>query len=217
MIAGRPFATNFLTLPDRKEFAAYYAVTKMPIAFDTIQAKLDNYDFATLSELECFFKRLVKNAKDYNERESIIHRDAERIRKAVVKFMNENNPEYKTNPGMKLEPTPIGPTEPGAHKLVVPKPAEPAPVPVPVPTLQDDSDADAEGEPEDLDEAIKTEPQPIVKRRGRPPKNPGAPRKSTTPAVSDSQYAGVSFTGLTFQQAQEKILADVLSHKEDPS
>ncbi|QSZ29692.1 hypothetical protein DSL72_004209 [Monilinia vaccinii-corymbosi] len=210
---GRPFATNFLTLPDRKEFAAYYAVTKMPIAFDTIQEKLDNYEFATLSELESFFKRLVKNAKDYNERDSIIHRDAERIRKAVVKFMTDNNPEYKTNPGLKLEPTPIWPAEPVEPKSVEPKPAESAPVPTP----QDDSDVDAEGEPEDFGEEVKNEPQPIVKRRGRPPKNPGAPRKSTTPAVSDSQYAGVSFAGLTFQQAQEKIIADVLSHKEDPS
>ncbi|KAB8305050.1 hypothetical protein EYC80_004353 [Monilinia laxa] len=209
---GRPFATNFLTLPDRKEFAAYYAVTKMPIAFDTIQEKLDNHDFATLSELECFFKRLVKNAKDYNERESIIHRDAERIRKAVVKFMTDNNPEYKTNPGMKLEPTPIPPVESIEYK-VDPKPAAPAPVH----TAQDDSDADAEGEPEYFEEETKTEPQPIVKRRGRPPKNPGAPRKSTTPAVSDSHYASVSFTGLTFQQAQEKVIADVLSHKVDPS
>ncbi|ESZ99018.1 hypothetical protein SBOR_0552 [Sclerotinia borealis F-4128] len=212
---GRPFATNFLTLPDRKEFAAYYAVTKMPVAFDTVQEKLDNRDFATLSELESFFKRLVKNAKDYNERESIIHRDAERIRKAVVKFMTDNNPEYKTNPGLKLEPTPIGPIGLVESRPVVPRPAEPAPVA----TEQDDSDADAEGEPEDLEEQqqIKIEPQPIVKRRGRPPKNPGAPRKSTTPAVSDSHYAGVSFSGLTFQQAQEKILADVLSHKEDPA
>ncbi|KAG4034756.1 hypothetical protein MFRU_002g01080 [Monilinia fructicola] len=210
---GRPFATNFLTLPDRKEFAAYYAVTKMPIAFDTIQEKLDNRDFATLSELECFFKRLVKNAKDYNERESIIHRDAERIRKAVVKFMNDNNPEYKTNPGMRLEPTPIPPVESIEYKPVDPRPAEPAPVHA----AQDDSDADAEGEPEYFEEEIKTEPQPIIKRRGRPPKNLGAPRKSTTPAVSDSQYAGVSFTGLTFQQAQEKVIADVLSYKVHPS
>lgn len=188
----------------------------MPIAFDTIQQKLDNHDFATLSELECFFKRLVKNAKDYNERESIIHRDAERIRKAVVKFMTDNNPEYKTNPGLKLEPTPIGPIESVESKPVVPKPIEPAPVP----TEEEDSDVDAEGEPEYLEEEIeeiKTEPQPVVKRRGRPPKNPLAPRKSTTPALSDAQYTGISFAGLTFQQAQEKILADVLSHKEDPS
>ncbi|KAF7902249.1 hypothetical protein EAF00_002152 [Botryotinia globosa] len=220
---GRPFATNFLTLPDRKEFAAYYAVTKMPIAFDTVQEKLDNFAFATLSELESFFKRLVKNAKDYNERESIIHRDAERIRKAVVKFMTDNNPEYKTNPGMKLEPTPIEVLEPIEYnpgsKPAGSIPAHPKHVePTPVPIVQDDSDIDAEGEPEDFEaEEIKIEPQPVIKRRGRPPKNPLAPRKSTTPAVSDSQYAGISFAGLSFQQAQEKILADVLSHKEDPS
>lgn len=187
----------------------------MPIAFDTIQQKLENGDFSTLTELESFFKRLVKNAKDYNERESIIHRDAERIRKAVVKFMNEKNPEYKTNPGMKLEPTPIGPVE-----LVVYKPAEAKPVePVSVPTEQDDSDADAEGEPEDLEggEEFKTEPHPLLKRKGRHHKNPWAPRKSTTPALSDSQYAAISFAGLTFQQAQEKVIADILSHKEEPS
>lgn len=55
-------------------------------------------------------------------------------------------------------------------------------------------------------------------RGGRQTKEPKAPgsRKSGTPAASGLQYDGVSFAGLTFQQAQEKIVEDMIHYKEDP-
>ena len=137
-----------------------------------------------------YFKRMVSNAKEYNQRGSEIYDDAERLRKALSNFMTKTNPAYKNVPGYTAVPTPI--------------PAEgedPA------------SDEDAEGEP---DSEAETMPS---KRRGRPPKNSQArsstPRHSSTPAVQDSQYAGVGFAGLTFQQAQEKIVSDMIRHKED--
>ncbi|PQE22754.1 bromodomain containing protein [Rutstroemia sp. NJR-2017a BVV2] len=142
---GRLFANTFATLPGRHELPGYYEMTRMPIALDTIEAKLNNYDFSTLSELECYFKRFIKNNKDYHDRDAPIHRDAERVRKALVAYMTKTNPEYKRTPGLKLEPTPF------------PK--------------EDDG---------------------------------------------NSQYAGVSYSSLNFQQAQEKVVADVLSYKENP-
>ena len=188
--SGRPVATNFLTLPSKRQLPDYYDVIKMPIAIDTIEAKLVRKEFPNLSALESYFKRMVSNAKEYNQRGSEIYDDAERLRKALSNFMTKTNPAYKNVPGYTAVPTPI--------------PAEgedPA------------SDEDAEGEP---DSEAETMPS---KRRGRPPKNSQArsstPRHSSTPAVQDSQYAGVGFAGLTFQQAQEKIVSDMIRHKED--
>ena len=84
----------------------------MPIAIDMIEVKLNNREFPTLTSLESYWKRLVQNAKDYNERESLIHKDAERIRKIVTGFMLKNNPAYK-DPKYQSYPTPI-PADVGA-------------------------------------------------------------------------------------------------------
>jgi hypothetical protein len=160
----------------------------MPIALDTIEAKLESRDFPTLTTLESYFKRMVQNAKDYNTKGSVIYEDAERIRKAVSNYMVKVNPAYKT-PGYVAFPTPL-------------------------PEEGDDvSDEDAEGEPESEEETL-----PTSKRRGRAAKNGQAntPRLSETPARSISNYADVGYEGLTFQQAQEKIVEDLLTQKELP-
>jgi hypothetical protein len=185
---GRIIATNFLTLPNKRHLPDYYKVTKMPIALDTIEAKLMRHEFPTLTALESYFKRMIQNAKEYNEKGSEIYEDAERLRKSLSNFMVKNNPGYKTN-GFKVEAIAIPGEEDGAG-----------------------SDVDAEGEPDPEVEVL-----PVKRKPGRPPKNPQAhaQRMSMTPAVSESQYDGVSFSGLTFQQAQEKIVADMIRHKED--
>jgi hypothetical protein len=161
----------------------------MPIALDTIEGKLNRREFPTLTALESYFKRMISNAKEYNEKGSPIYEDAERIRKALSNFMTKTNPAYKT-PGYVAFPTPL----PGQAD-------------------DDSSDADADGDPESEAEAM-----PVTKKRGRPPKNPQAhaQRSSATPARSESQYAGMSYEGLTFQQAQEKIVEDLLREKESP-
>ena len=165
----------------------------MPIALDTIEAKLVRREFPTMTTLESYFKRLIQNAKEYNEKGSEIYDDAERLRKALSNFMNKNNPGYKLSNGYKVEPVAI-PTElDGAG-----------------------SDVNAEGELDSDDEA-EAEGLHGRRRPGRPLKNSQAhaQRLSMTPAVSESRYDGVSFSGLTFQQAQEKIVADMIRYKED--
>ena len=187
---GRIIATNFLTLPNKRHLPDYYKVIKMPIALDTIETKLLRHEFPTMTALESYFKRLIQNAKEYNEKGSEIYEDAERLRKALSNFMNKNNPGYKLTNGYKVDPVALPGESDGAG-----------------------SDVDAEGEPDPEVEVI-----PVKRKPGRPPKNPQAhaQRMSMTPAVSESQYDGVSFSGLTFQQAQEKIVADMIRHKEDP-
>ena len=126
---------------------------------------------------------MVQNAKEFNEKGSEIHEDAERLRKASSNWMTKNNPAYKIN---------------GYTPKMTPLPGEDL----------EEADSDEEAEPE-----IE-----LPKRKGRPPKNPKAHalRKSATPSLSESQYGGVSFAGLTFQQAQEKIVDDIIHYKEDP-
>lgn len=187
---GRLISTNFLTLPNKRQLPDYYQIIKMPIAFDTIEAKLNRREFPNLTSLESYFKRMIANAKEYNEKGSEIAEDAERFRKALSNFMVRHNPAYKT-PGYVAFPTPIPDT--------------------PTPMEGPDSDMDAEGEPDN-----EVEPQSIAKKpKGRPKSLPGQVRTSSnTPALSEPRYSGINFSGLTFQQAQEKLVDELINVKE---
>lgn len=164
----------------------------MPLAIDTIEAKLRRKEFPNLSALESYFKRMISNAKEYNQRGSEVYEDSERLRKALSNFMTRWNPAYKT-PGYVATPVPI------------PNSLSQADGPA------SDGEADADGEPDP-----DVESQSMAKRKpGRPPKTPQAPQRSSeTPALAEFQYAGMSFEGLTFQQAQEKIIEDMIRKKE---
>ncbi|TAQ87495.1 hypothetical protein B7494_g4197 [Chlorociboria aeruginascens] len=187
--SGRLVATNFLTLPSKRQLPDYYKVTRMPIAIDTIEARLQRQEFPTLTTLESYFKRMISNAKEYNEKGSEIYEDAERLRKALSNFMTKTNPAYRT-PGYVAFPTPL-PVE-GSNS----------------------SDVKAEGKVDnEVDDEI--EAAPAKRRAGRLSKGVSQIH-STTPALSESQHAEVGFTGLTFQQAQEKIISDLIEHKELP-
>lgn len=52
------------------------------------------------------FKALIANAKEFNERSSLIFEDAERIRKAISNFMPRYNPRYKDR-NAKVQQTPL--------------------------------------------------------------------------------------------------------------
>lgn len=164
----------------------------MPIALDTIESKLNRREFPTLTTLESYFKRMVQNAKDYNQKGSLIFEDAERVRKAVSNFMTKTNPAYKT-PGYVAFPTPFPGDTDGA--------------------ADDDDDDDAEGEQDSEEENT-----PTTKRRGRPPKTSQVETRipSVTPAISESKDADAGYEGLTFQQAQEKVVEDLMREKDLP-
>lgn len=83
----------------------------------------------------------------------------------------------------------------------------------------DDEDDDEEEEEEDDD----AEPDPATRRKrrpGRPPKIPASnsrrgSARGPTPGKPDSQYENVPYKGLSFQQAQEKIVEEMLRKKDD--
>jgi hypothetical protein len=208
-----------LTLPDRNVLPDYYDVTEMPIALDTIEEKLKRHEFETLEQLESYFKRMISNAKDYNQRGSEIYDDSERLRKALSNVMVKINPAYQ-KAGYSAYPTPLPSDGRGAPKSAAKAAPKPTPKPTPkaaprvtlkvaapIPTVEED----AEGEPDD------EEPDTPIKRgRGRPPRDSRGPGKSATPVASESRFSGVGFNALNFQTAQEKILDELITRKDNP-
>jgi tRNA(Glu) U13 pseudouridine synthase TruD len=155
-------------------------------------------DFKTVTELESYFKRMIQNARDYNARGSEVFEDAERLRKALSNLMREHNPAYKLIPNYVAIPTPLPGDEDEESNA------------------DEGEEEEEEDDDEDEDEELSNdEPTRAARRKpGRPPKNLQAQRSSATPALSDFQYAGVGFDGLTFQKAQEKIVEDLIREKE---
>jgi hypothetical protein len=193
----------------------------MPISLKVIERKLHNQDFRNLSELESFFKRMVTNAKEFYSKNSEIFEDAERVRKALSNYMTKTNPAYKLISGYSCQATPI-PTdlqpdleEVSARRAVIERPQN------------DDEDAegeedaegdeeDAEGDEDDDDQEEDGNPRKIVLKR----KGPGRPSRADSEQArkldksgrvkADHEYEGVPYKGLSFQQAQEKVVEELI-------
>lgn len=147
---------------------------------------------------------MVSNAKSYNEKSSELFSDAEKIRKLVVSFMTQNNPAYESG---------------NYH-----------PISTPVPEgwqerlrLEELNDLETQGDTHDLDAEGDTDPDEAVG-----PTHPirsafdgvttfgSVPRgESFTPAVQDVEGVGESFEGNSFQQAQEKIITEMINLQND--
>ena len=180
----------------------------LPVALDTIevcgysfrihstqtndtQDKLRNRRYPTLTSLESDFKRLIANAKHYNEKSSEIHNDAEKIRKFITIRMKDINPAYK-DPNYQSFPTPL----PGEEE--------------PVATSSNDEDEGTVHEQEKQKTQLRL-------RLGAPSaaKEEGQRRATSTPAVQSIADAGESFEGNSFQQAQEKMVAEMIDLYDD--
>ncbi|KAI9850245.1 MAG: hypothetical protein M1838_005971 [Thelocarpon superellum] len=232
---GRLVATNFLGLPNKAEFPDYYEAIVMPLALDTIerrgrrnmsaslaritvdersaeQGKLRRKEYPTLTTVESDVKRMVANAKSYNERSSEIFADAERIRKMVSHFMSKNNPAYK-DPNYTAFPTPLPgegdgeatnagtpvPADPPATKTVeeAPKPkVEKEVAPSRGRSLRANSSAQASAPANETNGQAAT---------------PAATTATATPTASDVESV---YRGKSFQFAQEQIITDMINLKD---
>lgn len=175
---------------------------------------------------------MVANAKEYNERDSEIHADAEKIRRHVQTFMTQHNPAY----------------EDSSHQ----------PFPTQIPKSREKEDPEdgleeehAEGIEEEKEIALGTNGGRKSRRSGAQsavkaelvaqadtstssngtatagqakrrltlngPKDVAAPpvAKSPTPKPSAPATVGPSFEGKTFQEVQEIIMEDLLSFTND--
>ncbi|KAH7563807.1 hypothetical protein BM1_00854 [Bipolaris maydis] len=191
---GRPIAVHFLTLPDRDEVPDYYEYTKLPIAIDTIEKKLLNGEYSSLAQVESDCKRLVNNAKAYNDKKSVIYEDAERLRKTASNWMVKHNPAYRDGNYVAVA-TPI----PGEDNST---PSKPSPRVVSTPRV----------------------PQtPITHDTVERPRRAAAIAASSTPAPSKLRQSasaapddndGAEYTGKTFQQAQEQIVREIIEYED---
>lgn len=179
-----------MTLPPRDELPDYYEFTKLPIAIDTIEDKINEGAYSTITEIESDFKRMVQNAKDYNSSHSEIFDDAERIRKLVYNYMKQHNPAYNDDPSYTSFPTPI------------PKAAEKR------------VNGNADGH---VANGRATE-TPARQRKSTAPASVEPPEKKT-PAVADEaggeHESGVNFTKMSFQDAQQAIIDSLLKHTDE--
>lgn len=166
------------------------------------QNKLNNHEYPTVTAVESDLRRMILNAKSFNEKTSQIFSDAEKVRKAVSNFMIENNPAYQS----------------GDYK--------PFPTPVPddwqdrLPKEEVEEEEEEEEDDDELDVDTKEEvDQPTrgmrTRRASSAATGPSNVRASGTPAVQETEGAGQSFDGDTFQKAQEKIIAEMLDLKND--
>lgn len=70
------------------------------------QEKLRTGQYSDLAGVESDLKRMVNNAKTYNEKGSDIYDDAERLRKTASNWMTRFNPAYR-DPKYVAQPTPL--------------------------------------------------------------------------------------------------------------
>jgi cobalamin biosynthesis protein CobT len=195
----------------------------MPVSIRTIEQKLHRREFNNLAEFESWLRRMVKNAKDYYHRNSEVFEDAERVRKAVSNYMTKTNPAYKKIPSYNCQPAPIPadpvPLDEGDHEGDEDATGEEEAEAVPEAAAaakseekeeeEDEDEEDDEEEDEDEDEDgdgnSDAESKP---RRGRP-------ARSSARTKPDHEYEGIPYKGLNFQQAQEKIVEEMI-RKPDP-
>lgn len=195
--SDREIATLFLELPDRDELPDYYEVIKLPVALETIEAKLKRNAYPTISTIESDLKRMVQNAKDYNDPKSEVYEDAERIRKLVFNFMKANNPDYKI-PGYSAVATPLPQTELKA---------------VPNGTHAGSDVAEA------VEARDGAEKRPITLKSSVPPSDRMtslAPSATTgEPDGGETVDEDLDFTGKTFQEAQLAMITYLLNYTDE--
>lgn len=192
------------------------------------QNKLRRNEYATLSQVEGDLKRMVANAKQFNEDTSIVYADAERIRKMVSNFMTKNNPAYKAPGGYVAFPTPI-PGDDKADPVQVqgtPKPSKRDVVQVqdtPKSSKRDVAQAQDTPKPSKRDASEQPrKPTVTLSLKGRKSSVAATAAAGAAPSpgpvedVSDNTPAPTGdFTGKTFQQAQEQIIYEVINHTVD--
>lgn len=175
---------------------------------------------------------MIANAKEYYTRGSQIFDDAERVRKALSNYMTKTNPAY-SNRSYQAVPTPLPPEnaddeddEEGDAEGEEEEEEEEGDEDADGEDAEDaedaegeDEDADGEDEPEEDEQPKSRRKAIILKRRGssrtRRGSNNDNPRtRSPPPSRPDHEYENVPYKGLTFQQAQEKIVEELLRHQE---
>lgn len=129
----------------------------MPVSLRVIERRLHRQEYANLSELESWLKRMVMNAKEYYHKNSTTFEDAERVRKATSNWMVKFNPAYKKIHNYAATAIPIPPDyDVDAELAVEDLPTDVAAADMPHhprpahQSRQEEVEEDAEGEDEEM-------------------------------------------------------------------
>lgn len=193
---GRPISEAFLTLPPRHELPEYYDQIKLPIAIDTIEAKLRRGAYPTVTTVESDVKRMIQNAKDFNMPKSEIYEDAERMRKLAYNFMKVNNPAYRLDPTYSSFATPI---------------------PVERATLDTNEPGDEEvSRRRNSSVRGRASADPKSVQRSTEPRATGAVDPVNTNTNLDAiEGPDLDLEGKSFQEAQQIIISELLSYTDE--
>jgi chromatin structure-remodeling complex subunit RSC4 len=141
--------------------------------------------YPTITALESDLKRMVSNAKSYNEKSSLVFADAERIRKILSNNMPKINPAYR-DPKYVAFPTPL-PDEPTRNS--------------------EDVRADNQNSDDGSEAAA-----PSTTRRGTP--RTGDSQGSQPAPLLESHNQPGGFEGDSLQEAQDKIISEMIHLKD---
>ncbi|QPG73016.1 hypothetical protein FOA43_000320 [Brettanomyces nanus] len=84
---GRKLADLFMTLPPRKIYPDYYEIIREPVAIREIKNKLKKNRYESFDDFKLALETMFKNAKTYNQVESMVYDDATKMQKfAEEKF-----------------------------------------------------------------------------------------------------------------------------------
>ncbi|KAF5020111.1 hypothetical protein F66182_7874 [Fusarium sp. NRRL 66182] len=222
---GRLVATYFEELPPREGNEDYYKQTRMPISLSTIEKKLNDGEFKNLADLEGYFKRMISNAKEFFPRSSPTFDDAERIRKALSNYMTKTNPAYHVR-GYQAVPAPFpddSNDEAGENAVEEDNDEEDDKEDEPEEDKdEEDEEQDQDEEEEEEEEAPRSRRRTITLKRRTPGRSgrrastrgKETPKSAASAAKPDHQYEDVPYKGLSFQEAQEKIVEELLRHED---
>jgi hypothetical protein len=172
----------------QSDLPEYYEHIKLPIAIDTIEERLERGEYNNLAQVESDCKRLVNNAKAYNDKRSVIYEDAERLRKTASNWMVKHNPAYRDGSYIAIA-TPVPGEEGATPSKIIPR------IHTPVVT-----------------ESVERPRRAAAAQAATPAPAPSKLRQSasTAPEVADNP----EFNGKTFQQAQEQIVREIIDYVE---
>lgn len=156
---------------------------------------------------------MVANAKQFNERDSAIWSDAEKIRKIVSNFMMERNPGYKDR-GYQVLPTPIPESTGTQTRRVIKGPAR-----------YDDTPT-GKGVQRKASRLVLQPPAPVATPQAAVPRKSGTGPSSAVPARKGKVKAAVktkplkykinsTLKGKSLQEAQEAIVAEMIDLKDE--
>ncbi|OQV22753.1 Protein polybromo-1 [Hypsibius exemplaris] len=80
---NKPMSGPFMKLPSKRMYPIYYTTIVSPIALSNIKSKIKNGLYLALDEMFVDLLLMCQNAQTFNDNNSIIYRNSERIKKFV--------------------------------------------------------------------------------------------------------------------------------------